>query len=159
MPKQKRTEQLRPTFKIIRLLLHMKAFYRPLFERMFSQWPDPIRDTVIDYHLRTLWTGLNEGKNIKDELFAEIPHSAHTAAIPLILLSSMGIDSFQKALQPEPYLREVNNRKRVFYTALTESVPHGEHRMLENAGHSSIYIDRSDAVVQAIRDLLNKVNQ
>ena len=63
------------------------------------------------------------------------------------------------ALQPETYLREVNERKRVFYTVLAESVPHGEHRMLENAGHATIYISHSDAVVQAIRDLLGKVDK
>lgn len=158
MPKQKPADQLRQMFNMVGLLLHLKAFYRPLFEHMFRQWPDPIRDAVVDYHLRTVWTGLREGQNIKQELFAETPQPAETAAIPLILLCSMGVDSFQKALQPETYLREVNQRKYVFYRALVESVAHGEIRRLENAGHTSITIDGAEAVVQAIRDLLGRAN-
>jgi len=159
MPKKELLGQLGQLLRIVRLLLHMKAFYRRLFERMYRQWPASIRDTLIEYHLRSLWTGLNEGKNIKDELFAETPQNVDATAVPLILLSSMGVDAFQLALQPETDLREINQRKRVFYTALAESVPHGEHRMLENAGHATLYISHSDAVVQAIRDLLGRISR
>jgi hypothetical protein len=38
---------------------------------------------------------------------------------------------------------------------LAESVPRGEYRELEDAGHSAMHTDRPDAVVQAIRDLVN----
>jgi hypothetical protein len=38
---------------------------------------------------------------------------------------------------------------------VAESVPRGEHRVLKGAAHSSIHIDRPDAVVEAIRDLLD----
>src|SRR5262245_20318229 len=53
--------------------------------------------------------------------------------------------------------RKMNDAKCVSHAALAESVPRGEHRVLENAGHSTIHTDRPDAVVQAIRDLLNRV--
>ena len=59
---------------------------------------------------------------------------------------------------PESYLREMNDGKRVLYAALAESVPRGEQRVLENAGHVTIHTDRPDAVVQAIRDLLDRVD-
>ena len=76
--------------------------------------------------------------------------------VPLIVLTAMGLDPFMAAFMPEPFLREVNEGKRVMYTALAESVPRGENRVLENAGHTTIHTDRPDAVVQAIRDLLLK---
>jgi hypothetical protein len=45
------------------------------------------------------------------------------------------------------------------YSAFAESVPRGECRMLEDAGHTTIHTDRPDAVVQAIRDLLDRVER
>lgn len=79
--------------------------------------------------------------------------------VPLLVLSGSGTDPFQAALMPESYLRELNDGIRGLYTALAESVPRGEHRVLENAGHATIHTDRPDAVVQAIRDLLDKVDR
>jgi len=59
----------------------------------------------------------------------------------------------------EQLLRELSDRKRAFYAAVAESVPRGEHRVLEDAAHSTIHIDRPDAVLQAIRDLLDRVDR
>jgi hypothetical protein len=42
---------------------------------------------------------------------------------------------------------------------VAEAVPHGEHRVLEDAAHSSVHIDRPDAVLQAIHDLLDRVDR
>ena len=74
--------------------------------------------------------------------------------MPLIVLIAMGIDPFMTAILSEGYLRKVNERKQAIYQPLAASVPRGEHRLLENAGHSTIHTDRPDAVVQAIRDLV-----
>jgi len=59
----------------------------------------------------------------------------------------------------EQLLRELSDRKRAFYAAVAESVPRGEHRVLEDAAHSTIHIHRPDAVLQAIRDLLDRVDR
>jgi len=40
------------------------------------------------------------------------------------------------------------------YAPLVKSVPRGEYREVEGAGHDTLWTDRPDAVVQAIRDLL-----
>jgi hypothetical protein len=66
----------------------------------------------------------------------------------------MGIDPFMAPFMPEPYLRDLNARKLVFYTDLARSVPRGENRLLEDAGHSTLHTDRPDAVIQAIGDLI-----
>jgi hypothetical protein len=52
---------------------------------------------------------------------------------PLIVLTAMGIDPFMAAFAPEPYLRKVNAGKLCLYTALANSVAHGENRVLEDA--------------------------
>jgi hypothetical protein len=43
--------------------------------------------------------------------------------------------------------------------AIANSVPHGEHRALEDAAHATFHVDRPDAVVQAIRDVLDRVHK
>jgi hypothetical protein len=58
---------------------------------------------------------------------------------------------------PDSYLRKINDGKRVLYTALASSVPREEYREVENAGHTTIHTDRPDAVVRAIRDLVDRI--
>lgn len=158
MPKQTLLGKLRQVFALVRVLLHLKRFYRGLFERMFAEWPDSIREPLIECHLRLWRVGLREVKN-QNELYDEVRRGGEMPDVPLMVLIAMGIDQFQTAFMPEKYLREMNDAKRVLYTVWAKSVPRGEHRVLENAGHVTIHTDRPDAVVGAIRDLLGKVDR
>jgi hypothetical protein len=79
--------------------------------------------------------------------------------LPLIILTSTGIDSFKAAVSqgiPESLLREEIAGKRRLYTALADSVPGGENRLIDAAGHLTIHWRRPDAVLQAIQDLLGR---
>src|SRR5262249_8272944 len=143
----------------VRVLLQFKRFYRGMFERMFAEWPDSVREPLIEYHLRSWRKGLQEVKNLESELYDEVRRGGDTPDVPLVVLTAMGIDPFRAAFTPGPYLRKMNDGKCVINAALAESVPRGEHRVLENAGHSTIHTDRPDAVVQAIRDLLDRVEK
>lgn len=67
----------------------------------------------------------------------------------------MGIDPFMAPFVSERYLRLVNERKRGHYDTLAHSVPRGENRLLSDAGHSTLQADRPDAVIGAIRDVIN----
>jgi pimeloyl-ACP methyl ester carboxylesterase len=157
MPKPTLLDRLRLGFALVGVFVRFKRFYRGLFERMFAQWPESMRKPLIEYHIRSWRKSLQEGKNLQSELYEEVRRGGDTPDVPLIVLTAMGIDPFMAAYMPEPYLRKLNDGKRVIYAALAESVPRGEHRVLENAGHSTIHTDRPDAVVQAIRDLLDRV--
>lgn len=57
------------------------------------------------------------------------------------------------------FLRETtdlfNNVKNTIYTKLANSVPRGEHRLLKNAGHTTIHTDCPDEVIEAIWNLLD----
>ena len=57
---------------------------------------------------------------------------------------------------PEAQLRELNRQKAGLYAPLVKSVPRGEYREVDGAGHDTLWTDRPDAVVQAIRDLLGR---
>ena len=158
MPKQTLLAKLRQGLAIIRVLLHLKRFYRGLFERMFAEWPDSIRERLIEYHLRSWRMGLREVKN-QSQLYDEVRSGGNMPDVPLLVLTAMGVDQFQTAFMPDSYVREMNEGKRVLYAALATSVPRGEQRVLENAGHVTIHTDSPDAVVQAIRDLVDRVDR
>jgi hypothetical protein len=68
----------------------------------------------------------------------------------------MGPDATQARLWPEEMLREINDGKRALHAELAASVPRGEHRILADAGHGWMHEERQDAVLQAIRDLLDR---
>jgi dihydroneopterin aldolase len=57
------------------------------------------------------------------------------------------------------YLARVHDGKRALYTRLAESISQGVYREVDNAGHSTIHIDRPDAVVEVVRELLDMVNK
>jgi hypothetical protein len=78
--------------------------------------------------------------------------------VPLIVLTGMGIDPFRAMFATEASQRRLSDIKLAINQALANSVRHGEHRALENAAHATFHVDRPDAVVQAIRDLLDRVH-
>jgi pimeloyl-ACP methyl ester carboxylesterase len=158
-PKLTLLGKLRMGVALVSVMPRFRRFYGGMFRRMFADWPDSMRQVVIDYHLKAWRKTILEGKNLKSELLDEIRRGGDMPDVPLIVLSAMGIDPFMAAFAPESYLRALNPGKHVMYTALAGSVPRGEHRPLENAGHSTIHTDRPDAVVQAIRDLLARVDR
>jgi pimeloyl-ACP methyl ester carboxylesterase len=133
-------------------------FYRSLFAQEMGDWPEEIREPLIERHVSLEWlrVGLHEGKNI-DELYDEVRHAGPMPHVPLIVLSSMGIDAFKRAVSQgtsESLLREEIEGKRRLYTALAESVPGGEIRLVDDVGHVTIHLRRPDAVLKAIQDLL-----
>lgn len=76
--------------------------------------------------------------------------------VPVLVLAATGIDPYQVVVMPEAQLREPNRQKAGLYAPLVKSVPHGEYREVDGAGHDTLWADRPDAVVQAIRDLLDR---
>lgn len=158
MPKPTLVGGLKLVLGLLRLLLHFKRFYRGLFAHEMADWPEEIREPLIDRHVSLGWlrVSMQEAKNI-DQLYDEVRHAGPMPDVPLIVLSSMAIDSFKRAVSqgmPDSLLREEIEGKRRLYTALAESVSHGENRLIEGAGHVTIHFRRPDAVLEAIQDLL-----
>jgi pimeloyl-ACP methyl ester carboxylesterase len=134
--------------------------YRGLFAQEMAGWPEEIREPLIERHISPQWlrAGFQEAKNV-DQLYNEIRHAGPLPDVPLIVLCSMGIDSFKKAVSqgtPDSLLREEIDGKRRLYTALAESVPRGENRLIDDVGHVTLHLRRPDAVLQAIHDLLGR---
>jgi pimeloyl-ACP methyl ester carboxylesterase len=158
LPKPSLLERLRVSLALFRFLLQFKRLYRGYFERMFADWPAPVRDLLFEYHLKAWRVGLKEGKNF-EAICAETRAGGDMPDVPLIVLTGMGIDPFRAMFTTEASQRQLNDIKSAINQAIANSVPNGEHRALEIAGHATFHIDRPDAVVQAIRDVLDGVHK
>ena len=154
MPGQPLLTQLAQGLKLLPALLDMRRFYRPMFTRMLAAWPGGLRERLIDYHLAHWRRTLEESRNLNSEVLSELRDGGPMPDAPLIVLTAMGIDPFQAALLATPYLHELNLVKLAFYEAFAASAPRGENRAIEGAGHSTLHTDRPDAVVAAIRDVI-----
>ncbi len=135
----------------------MRPLMRHMYQRMFAGWPEPVRQQLIDRHLSPRWwrAGVRERSNMP-ELASELQHGGDLPDVPVIVVTPSGIDPGMRLLMSPKALREEADGKRKRNAALAGSVTHGEHRVVENARHSTIITDRPDAVIQAIRDLLDR---
>ncbi|MCO6004015.1 alpha/beta hydrolase [Actinoallomurus purpureus] len=136
-------------------------FYRDLFAREMADWPEEIREPLIERHVSLDWlrVGGREAAN-RDQLHDEVRQAGPMPDVPLIVLTATAIDPFKKAVTqgiPTSLLHEEAEAKARLYTALAESVSHGENRVIDDAGHASVVFRHPDAVFQAIQDLLGRL--
>jgi pimeloyl-ACP methyl ester carboxylesterase len=137
-------------------------FYRALFEEEMTDWPEEIRQVLVERHVSLDWlrAGLQEATNV-EQLYDEIRHAGQMPDVQLIILTSMDIDPFKAAVSqgtPESLLRAEIEGKRRLYTTWAHSL-HGENRLIEDVGHVTLHFRRPDAVMQAIRDLFDRLDQ
>jgi pimeloyl-ACP methyl ester carboxylesterase len=138
-------------------------FYRALFEQEMIDWPPAIRDQLIERHVSADWlrAGLQEAKNT-EQIYDEVRRAGQMPDLPLIILTSTGIDPFKAAVSqgiPESLLREEIEGKKRLYAAWADSVRYGENRLVEDVGHVTLHFRRPDAVLQAIQDVLDRLHR
>ncbi|WP_405690697.1 hypothetical protein [Streptomyces sp. NBC_00057] len=100
--------------------------------------------------------GPHEGRNLYDEVADELRNAPGLPNVPLIVLTVLRHDDTQAQLWSAQTLRKINEAKTTLHAQPAASVPHGEHRILDDAGHSRLHGERQDVVLQAINDLLGK---
>lgn len=74
-----------------------------------------------------------------NEIYDEMRRAGPIPDVPLIVLTAMGVDAFKRAVligESDELLRQENEGKRRLYEALAGSVPRGENRVIEGAGHA-----------------------
>jgi heme-degrading monooxygenase HmoA len=82
--------------------------------------------------------------------------------LPLIILTSTGIDSFKAAVSQrilDSLLREEVEGKGRLYTAWADSFRYGQNRLIEDVGHVTLPFRRPDALLQAIQDVIDGLHR
>jgi len=130
--------------------------YRAAFVQKFAAWPAEIRDPLIEQHLRAWRTGIVEGSNV-DGLYQELRQGGPLPDVPVIVMTALAIDPMQRQFMEEEDLRGINAAKLIMNRGVVASVDRGEHRELPAATHVWLHLDDSAAVVQAIADLLGRI--
>ncbi len=132
--------------------------FRPIFEGMYKEWPPETREPLIERHLdpAQVRAGMLEASNV-DQLYEEMRHGGPMPAVPMIVYTAMGIDASQTIFSTEEVVRAQNAAKLATHSAFVESVSGAEHRVLDDASHAMIHAQRPDAVLQGVRDLLDRM--
>ncbi len=123
-----------------------------------ADWPTVVRTPLVEAHLRPDWfkVGFLEASNT-DVLYRELREAGPLPPIPMIVLCSMGVDDFRRAVaagQSEDQLHlEIAGRLRL-YEHFTRSVPGAQVWPVESVGHLTLHLRRPDAVVAAISEVL-----
>ncbi|MEW2574991.1 alpha/beta fold hydrolase [Streptomyces syringium] len=130
---------------------------RQMCAELLVDYPEHVRKPLIEYHVSDKWihAGIAERASMAD-LATELREGPDLPDVPLIALTPMGIDPGQQALMPEETLQAMHDGKERLYAAMTNAVSQGEHRVLADTGHSQLVFERRDAVVQAIRDVVDR---
>jgi len=117
-----------------------------------------VREPLIANHTTLEWQRIGaEERGDMPDLRDEIKAGGPVPDRPLIALTALGIDPAMRLFQRKRALLALNEGKRRLDRALAASVTGGEQRGLDGARHSTIHVDRFDAVTEAIRDLWQRV--
>ncbi|WP_405163847.1 alpha/beta hydrolase [Nocardia sp. NBC_01499] len=119
----------------------------------FANYPEHLRQPLIDAKTSDEWirVGIAERGTLVD-LAAELRAGPDLPDVPIVALSVVGADS----AQPERTLHEMHDGRTRMDAALVRTVSHGEQRILTDTFHHRLCFDRPDAVVQAIRDVIDR---
>ncbi|WP_062981053.1 alpha/beta fold hydrolase [Nocardia anaemiae] len=130
-------EQLRPALR------EMRA-------ELLADYPEHIRQPLIDAKASDEWmrVGIAERANLT-ALATELRAGPSIPDVPVVALTVVGDDPSQ----------EMNDAKTRMDAALVSTVSHGEQRILSDTAHHRLCFDRPDAVVQAIRDVVDRASR
>ena len=134
----------------------MLETYRVLFEQKFRTWPDQVRVALVARHLEAWRVGILESMSL-DTVIAELANGGPIPDVPLVVMTSMGIDPALRAFSPDAAQQKINDGKRTLNELISRSTSRGRHVVVEDAAHAWMTMDRPDTVLQALRELLDAV--
>ncbi|WP_433758045.1 alpha/beta fold hydrolase [Nocardia sp. CA-135398] len=143
-------EQMGPDAEQLR---KMRPARREIHAELFADYPEHIRQPLIDAKLSDEWmrVGIAERATLT-ALATELRAGPSIPDVPVVALTVVGNDPTQQALNSP----EMNDAKTRMDAALVSGVSHGEQRILSDTLHHRLCFDRPDAVVQAIRDVVDR---
>ncbi|WP_431956699.1 alpha/beta fold hydrolase [Nocardia lijiangensis] len=134
-------EQLRPALRAERA-------------ELLADYPEHIRRPLIEAKESDEWirVGIAERSNLT-ELATELRAGPDLPDVPVVALSVLGTDPAQRA----ETLQKMHDGRRRMDAAVVSAVSRGEQRILSDTVHHRLCFDRPDAVVQAVRDVVDLV--
>ncbi|MGW4121640.1 alpha/beta fold hydrolase [Nocardia sp. NPDC004711] len=136
----------------------MRPALHEMYAGLVADYPRHMRQPLIEAHVSDEWlrVGIAERGSLvalADELRAgpDIPD------VPVVALTAEGTDPGPRASMPEQTIHAIHEGMRRMATAVVSTVSVGEHRVVSDVGHHQLCFTRADVVVQAIRDVVDRV--
>ncbi|MFH8366454.1 alpha/beta fold hydrolase [Streptomyces sp. NPDC018031] len=141
-------------------LERMRPALRAMTAELLADYPEQVRQALTDAKVSDEWTGIGIAERTGlAELATELRAGPDVPDVPLVALTVVGTDPGQQALTSERTLREMHDGRTRMDAALVAAVSHGEQRILADTAHHRLCFDRPDAVVQAVRDVLDRARR
>jgi pimeloyl-ACP methyl ester carboxylesterase len=131
---------------------------RVWYPGLFAEWekmPARVRERLIARHLDPdhAIAGLRDMQSAR-RIQEDVTNGPALPDIPITILTGMQIDPMPGTSDEDEVA--FNKIKLEAHAALVNSVPQGEHRVLQDAGHL-FYAQHPDAVIAAVFDILDRV--
>lgn len=140
-------------------LHRMRPALREMFAELLADYPEHMRQALVDAKVSDEWTesGIAERTGLA-EVAAELRAGPNLPDVPVVALTVVGTDPAQRASAPasERSVQEMHDGRTRMDAALVNTVSHGEQRIISGTSHHRLCFDRPDAVVQAIRDVVDR---
>ncbi|MFI5910172.1 alpha/beta fold hydrolase [Dactylosporangium sp. NPDC051541] len=130
---------------------------RQALSQLYAQWPDDIRTPLVEHRLTHWRTGIAEGRNLEDEVYAELSAGGPLPDVPLIVLTAADKNPFWVQHMPPELLEAAHAGVLALHAAIAASVPRGEQRLIAGASHQYLHVQQPGPVLAALRDLLARV--
>ncbi|MFD9550449.1 alpha/beta fold hydrolase [Nocardia salmonicida] len=132
----------------------MRTALRELRGELLADYPEHVRQPLIDAKSSAEWirAGFAERSGLT-EVATELHAGPNLPDVPLVALSVLGADPSQS----DEALAEIHDSRRRMDAAMVNGVSRGEQRVITDTVHHRLCFDRPDAVVEAIRDVVDRV--
>ncbi|WP_327117597.1 alpha/beta hydrolase [Nocardia sp. NBC_01730] len=130
-----------------------RSAMREMRADLLADYPEHVRRPLIDAKAsdESIQVGIAERSTLT-ELATELRAGPGLPDVPVVALSVLGTDPAQQA----EMLQKMHDGRRRMDAALVSAVSHGEQRILSDTVHHRLCFDRPDAVIQAIRDVVDR---
>ncbi|MGA4849832.1 alpha/beta fold hydrolase [Streptomyces sp. G5(2025)] len=141
-------------------LEQMRPALREMRAELLADYPEHLRQPLLEAKESDAWlrSGVAERSGLV-ALAAELKAGPEIPDVPVVALTVVGADPAQQALTSERTPREMNDGKTEMDAALVSAVSHGEQRVLSDTFHHRLCFDRPDAVVRAVRDVVDRAGR
>lgn len=139
-------------------LRQLRPALRELWVELLADYPEHVRQPLIEVRESDEWlrAGIAE-RGALVGLADELRSGPGIPDVPVVALTVVGSDPAQQALMSERTVREMHDGRTRMDAALVGAVSYGEQRIISDTLHHRLCFDRPDAVVQAIRDVVDRV--
>ncbi|MER5554127.1 alpha/beta hydrolase [Streptomyces sp. NPDC002793] len=143
-PDREQLEQMRPTL-------------RAMYAELLAGFPEHMREALTDLKVseEQIHVGIAERTGLT-ALAAELRAGPDVPDVPVVALTVVGSDPGGQALIPEGTVRAMLDGRTRLDAALVNAVSDGEQRVITDTAHHRLCFDRPDAVVQAVRDVVDR---